>query len=85
MSGDAERELLKDALLTIRALKADLKTRDAELKARDAEFEASGGSTLDAGLEPVPGTPLFRRNPPPYPSNLSPPLRPGTRGLDCSR
>ena len=29
MSGDAERELLKDALLTIRALKADLKARDA--------------------------------------------------------
>jgi amino acid adenylation domain-containing protein len=36
VSGDAERELLKDALLTIRALKADLKSRDAELKARDA-------------------------------------------------
>jgi hypothetical protein len=29
VSGDAERELLKDALLTIRALKADLKARDA--------------------------------------------------------
>ena len=39
MSGDAERELLKDALLTIRALKADLKVRDAELKARDARIE----------------------------------------------
>ena len=36
MSGDAERELLKDALLTIRALRADLKARDAELAARDA-------------------------------------------------
>jgi amino acid adenylation domain-containing protein len=40
VSGDAERELLKDALLTIRALKADLKARDADLKARDAELQA---------------------------------------------